>query len=266
MTSHLWWNLFSPTSLNLCSPKYEAIYWALTHCTTFVRLINFSSMLTFSFQIYFPAYSQVAEICNSKENDEQTRIRNSLQLLCLLLPCENRTVLEHLIDLLHKASKMESHNKMTADTLATLFTPHLICPRKLQPEVLHHTAATMTRMISFMITCGSKIFLVPEKLSTDVRAYFVDQKRRRETPEKVLDESISDSVANTVFTFVDREKTAEAHVSNSTDTALAQLYAHIQTLPESSKKKKLIKQFNKQNGQGECRISTALPWHHANVA
>lgn len=102
-----------------------------------------------------------------------------------------------------------------------------------------------------MITSGSTIFLVPEKLSTDIRAYFVEQKRRRETPEKILDESISDSVANTVYTFVDREKTAEAHVSNTTDTALAQLYAHIQSLPESSKKKKLIKQFNKQNGQGE---------------
>jgi Rho GTPase-activating protein 19 len=178
-----------------------------------------------------------------------------LQLLCLLLPHENRIVLENLITLLHDASLMESYNKMTADTLATLFTPHLICPRKLQPEVLHQTAATMTRMISFMITNSSTIFLVPEKLSTDIRAYFVEQKRKRETPEKVLDESInSDSVANTVFTFVDREKTAEAHVSNPTDTALAQLYAHIQQLPESSKKKKLIKQFNKQNGQGELNI------------
>lgn len=211
----------------------------------------FKNVTTFSFQIYFPAYSQVAEICNSKENDEHTRIKNSLQLLCLLLPLENRIVLEHLITLLHKASQKEAHNKMTADTLATLFSPHLICPRKLQPEVLHHTAATMTRMISFMITSGSTIFLVPEKLSTDVRAYFVEQKRRRETPEKILDDSISDSVANTVYTFVDREKTIQANVSNTTDTALAQLYAHIQSLPESSKKKKLIKQFNKQNGQGE---------------
>lgn len=207
---------------------------------------------TFSSQVYFPAYSQVADICNNKENDEQSRIKNSLQLLCLLLPSENRIVLEILISLLHKASLKESSNKMTADTLATLFTPHLICSRKLQPEVLHHIAATMTRMVSFMITSGTSIFLVPEKLSTDIRAYFAEQKRRRETPEKVLDESISDSVANTVFTFVDREKTAEAHVSNTTDTALAQLYAHIQSMPESSKKKKLIKQFNKQNGQGWC--------------
>lgn len=169
----------------------------------------------------------------------------------MLLPLENRIVLESLITMLHKASLKESQNKMTADTLATLFTPHLICPRKLQPEILHQTAATMTRMISFMIHCGSSIFLVPEKLSTDIRAYFVEQKRRRDTPEKALDDSISDSVANTVFTFVDREKTAEAHASNTTDTALAHLYAYIQSLPESTKKKKLIKQFNKQNGQGK---------------
>lgn len=185
-----------------------------------------------------------------KENDEKSRIVNSLQLLLLLMPQENRVVLENLVVLLNKASQMESQNKMNADSLATLFTPHLICPRRLQPEVLHHTAATMTRMISFIISSGSSIFLVPEKLSIDIRAYLIEQKRRRETPEKVLDESTSESVANTVYTFVDREKTAEAHVSNTTDTALAQLYAHIQSLPESSKKKKLIKQFNKQNGQG----------------
>ena len=53
-----------------------------------------------------------------------------------------------------------------------------------------------------------------------------------------------------MFSFVDRERTALAHVTNPTEAALAQLYAHIQSLPESSKKKKLIKQFNKENGQG----------------
>lgn len=110
-------------------------------------------------------------------------------------------------------------------------------------------------MISFMITSGSTIFLVPEKLSADIRNYFSEQKRRRETPEKILDDSISDSVANTVFTFCDRQRTAEDHAAHTTDTALAQLYAHIQSLPESSKKKKLIKQFNKQNGQGKLEPS-----------
>lgn len=109
----------------------------------------------------------------------------------------------------------------------------------------------MTSTISFIIKNGEKVFLVPAKLSTDIRAYFVEQKKRKTmSPEKILDESISDSVANTVFTFVDRQKTAELHASDSTDTALASLYAHIQSMPESGRKKKLIKQFNKQNGQG----------------
>lgn len=66
-----------------------------------------------------------------------------------------------------------------------------------------------------------------------------------------MDESICDgTAANTVFTFVDREKTAEENRTNPTETALAQLYAYIQALPESSKKRKLIKQFNKENGYG----------------
>lgn len=110
----------------------------------------------------------------------------------------------------------------------------------------------MTSMISYIIKNGQTVFFVPDQLVIDIRAYFLEQKKRKTmSPEKILDESISDSVANTVYTFVDRKKTAEAHVSDSTDTALAQLYAHIQSLPESSKKKKLIKQFNKQNGQGK---------------
>lgn len=71
------------------------------------------------------------------------------------------------------------------------------------------------------------------------------------TPDQILDESsTSDSTAKTIFSFVDREKTAEAHLGSSTETALAQLYAHIQTLPESSKKKRLIKKFNHENGNG----------------
>jgi hypothetical protein len=66
-----------------------------------------------------------------------------------------------------------------------------------------------------------------------------------------LNETVCDgTAANTIFSFVDRERTALAHVTNPTEAALAQLYAHIQSMPESSKKKKLIKQFNKENGQG----------------
>lgn len=152
--------------------------------------------------------------------------------------------------MLNQTMRHEPRNKMSADSLATLFTPHLICPKKLTPEALHQTSQNMSSIISFMITKGSAVFDIPPKLATDIRAYFVDLKRK-ETSEHILDESVtSDSTANTVYTFVDRERTAQAHVQNPTDTCLAQLYAYIQSLPESSKKRKLIKQFNKENGQG----------------
>lgn len=41
-----------------------------------------------------------------------------------------------------------------------------------------------------------------------------------------------------------------ASTTTVTDTALAQLYAHIQALPESQNKRRLIKQFNRENGCG----------------
>ncbi|KXJ81980.1 hypothetical protein RP20_CCG016115 [Aedes albopictus] len=203
---------------------------------------------------YYPAYCQVADLCQSKDSAafREERLLHVIQLLVLLLPKENNKLLQCIIDMLYKTVQHESTNKMSADNLATVFTPHLICPRKLSPEALHATTQQMFGIISFMIKTGPRLFHIPPKLATDIRAYFVERKRRKTmSPEHILNESVtSDSVANTVYTFVDREKTAEAHVMNSTDTALAQLYAHIQSLPESSKKKKLIKQFNRENGHG----------------
>lgn len=206
---------------------------------------------------FYAIHCQIAELCNSHSIDcsqtKETRLLHSIQLLLLLLPIENRSLFLDIINMLKETTKYESSNKMSAESLATLFTPHLICPRKLAPEALHSISQNLSGVISFMITKGEELQNIPPKLATDIRAYFLEQKRKRIlSPDvQLLDESVtSDSTANTVYTFIDREKTAEAHISNPTDTALAQLYAYIQTLPESSKKRKLIKQFNRENGQG----------------
>ncbi|XP_055904227.1 rho GTPase-activating protein gacII [Eupeodes corollae] len=209
---------------------------------------------------HYPAHSQIAPLCNALpppvtaivDKKKEQHILNSMQLLLLLLPHENRTLLQDIIEMLHIVSNHANQNKMSSENLATLFAPHLICPRNLPPEALHYVAQTMCAIITYMITKGLVVFEIPAKLATDIRAYFLERKRKKTmSPEQTLDESISDmSTVNTVYTFVDREKTAAAQGSNNTDTELAQLYAHIQTLPESSKKRRLIKQFNKQNGQG----------------
>ncbi|XP_018323192.1 rho GTPase-activating protein 19-like isoform X2 [Agrilus planipennis] len=163
---------------------------------------------------HFPAYCQLAELFGTTRRPmQEVRLLRTLQLLLLLLPLENRELLRNLLDLLHLTAFFENHNKMCADSLATLFTPHLLCP-------------------------------------LDIKAYYTEkEKTKLQSLRWEVNESICDT-AKTVYSFVDHEKTTKENQSNPTETALAQLYAHIQSLPESSKKRKLIKQFNKENGQG----------------
>lgn len=166
----------------------------------------------------------------------------------LLLPTENKVLLKDILDLLNFTSSLESFNRMSSDNLAKLFTPHLLCPRKISPEQLHVNSQTLSGIVSFMITNHHDVFKIPQKLIVEFRARY---ERKRTLALKSLNESVNDQLAaNTVFTFVDQERTAKENESNTTETALAQLYAHIQSLPESSKKRKLVKQFNKENGHG----------------
>lgn len=129
-----------------------------------------------------------------------------------------------------------------------------------------------------MIRQGQTMFKVPPKLATDIRAYWMEKENHKVNMNVtnmmincLLDSSvvlmttlwnrtyqhIFQSKANaeaeavsTVFTFVDRQLTAQANSSNPTEAALAQLYAHIQSMPESDQKRRLVKQFNKENGHG----------------
>lgn len=58
----------------------------------------------------------------------------------------------------------------------------------------------------------------------------------------------SSSAVNTIYTFAERKSPEEYDSSQDTQVALAQLYAHVQSMPESAKKKKLLKQFNRAGG------------------
>lgn len=83
---------------------------------------------------FYAVHCQIAELCNSAEgslnNTKESRLLHSIQLLLLLLPLENRSLLHDIINMLNETAKFEPSNKMSAESLATLFSPHLICPRK----------------------------------------------------------------------------------------------------------------------------------------
>ncbi|KAG5305981.1 RHG19 protein, partial [Acromyrmex insinuator] len=206
--------------------------------------------------LHYPAHCQIAELCSLDAKSNDARLLSSLQLLLLLLPPPNRILLKAIVTLLNKTASYEHSNKMNSDTLATLFTPHLLCPRKLTPEALHINSQNLSCLVAFMIRKGTELFEIPPKLATDIRAYWVEQERKLLSPKKNdLNESVPDatSTAHTVFSFVDRKLTAKANSTQDTQAALAQLYAHIQAMPESAKKRRLVKQFNKENGQGTPR-------------
>lgn len=201
---------------------------------------------------YYQTYCTLAAQYPPNVESSENKLLTALQLLLLLLSPLHRDFLNKLLTLLKKAADNESSNRMSPDTLATMFTPHLLCPRRLSPETFHTDSLALAPLISFMIRHSSKLFEAPNQLATDVAAYFTIRERKRVmSPNIDLDESITDrTAANTVYTFVDRHRTKVENETNQTDTALAQLYAHIQALPDSQHKRRLIKQFNRQNGYG----------------
>lgn len=125
-----------------------------------------------------------SELCTNDASTVESRLLSSLQLLLLLLPPANRTLLRQLVNLLNKTAAFESSNKMNCDTLATLFTPHLMCPRKLSPEALHVNSQHLSGLVAFMIRKGTELFEIPPKLATDIRAYWLEQERKLLSPKK----------------------------------------------------------------------------------
>ncbi|KAM3958438.1 rho GTPase activating protein at 54D [Aphomia sociella] len=197
---------------------------------------------------YYQTYCTLATQYPPNAESSETKLLTALQLLLLLLTPLHRSFLERLLTLLRLVADNEASNRMSPDTLATMFTPHLLCPRKLSPSSFHAEAVALAPLMSFMIRQAARLFLAPARLATDAAAYC---SRRALSPDRDLDESITDkTAANTVYTFVDRHRTRAENESNPTDTALAQLYAHIQALPDSQHKRRLIKHFNRQNGYG----------------
>lgn len=201
---------------------------------------------------YYQTYCTLAGQYPPNAETSEVKLLTALQLLLLLLTPSHRSFLQRLLRLLRLVADNEASNRMSPDTLATMFTPHLLCPRKLSPETFHADSIALSPVISFMIRQSSRLFDAPTQLTTDAAAYFtVREKRRAMSPDVDLDESITDkTAANTVYTFVDRHRTRVENETNPTDTALAQLYAHIQALPDSQHKRRLIKHFNRQNGYG----------------
>ena len=60
----------------------------------------------------------------------ENRLIDALRLLLLLLPALDRCLARRLLLLLHRTSLLESSNRMSPSALSTMFSPHVMCPRR----------------------------------------------------------------------------------------------------------------------------------------
>lgn len=192
-------------------------------------------------EIFFKINCQISETSKDENQQptplEKTKQIKKLQLLLILLPKDVRNFVQNLLNLLKKASLHSKSNKMDARNFATLFAPHLLFPRNLKAAEMQQHRIILTDELQFMIENVETIFNPPREL-------MLDAEKELQKPVENKDED-DDDVVDTVLTFCNRDN--QPHESE-TAKQLAELYAYISSMPETPKKKNLIKTFNRQNG------------------
>ena len=206
---------------------------------------------------YYKAHCQVTSLSTDEEEEKLVEKKiNALQLLFLLIPEANLILLKDLLKLLHSVVENSDVNKMNSQNLATVFATHILCPRRLTPDALQSNHQLYIKAVSFMIDHGEKLFTVPPKLLKDIEMFWTVNVEKDLSSNRQIFGPTNSPVVNTIYSFVDRQKTKEASLTSTTQTALAELYAQVQAMPESAQKKRLINKLNDANGCGTPSIST----------
>ncbi|XP_078804601.1 rho GTPase-activating protein 19 isoform X5 [Oryzias latipes] len=163
---------------------------------------------------HFNAHLKIADMTLFDEHGNKTAVPNkerqieALQLLFLLLPQANRSLLKLLLDLLYHTAKLQDKNKMSAHNLALMFAPHVLWPRHDDLELLAASSSPAPRTV------------LPLKRSAAL------------APPS--------------------QEACGSPAQQYTDEALKELFRHVhQNMPDSAKKKKLVRQLVKQANAAE---------------
>ncbi|XP_075874698.1 rho GTPase-activating protein 19-like [Nelusetta ayraudi] len=180
------------------------------------------------------------------------------QLLLMLLPPANRSLLKLLLDLLYHTARNQQVNKMSAINLATMFAPHIIWPKNVLPSDLQGNIEKLNNGIAFLIRHSQKLFKAPLYIKEYTHLYFTGSKTLQSKDDLIL---CSGKKAGPLTVVPPASPSPSMHTvrgenavasgssvdtQNYTDSALKELYQQVTNMPESAKKKKLIRQFEKQ--------------------
>ncbi|XP_028983593.1 rho GTPase-activating protein 19 [Betta splendens] len=187
---------------------------------------------------------------NKTTMPDKERQTESYQLLFMLLPAANRSLLKLLLNLLYHTARNQHVNKMSAMNLATMFAPHIIWPKNVMASDLQGNLDKLNSGIAFLIRHSQKMFKAPVYVKEYARLYFTGSSALQSRDDLTLcsgTKKVPNEPMGATTTACSTPPCLKPSETESyTETALRELYQQVNSMPESAKKKKLIRQFEKQ--------------------
>ncbi|KAM4750838.1 rho GTPase-activating protein 19 isoform 3-T3 [Anableps anableps] len=222
---------------------------------------------------HFHVHLKIADMTLFDEQGNKTAVPNkerqieALQLLFLLLPQANRSLLKLLLDLLYHTAKQQEKNKMSAYNLALMFAPHVLWPRHMTASDLKDNLKKLNNSMAFLIKHSQKLFRAPVYLREYARVHFTGTKVLQSKDDLEL---LAVSSAPAQRTALPLKRTAvlgptlqeqyQSPAQQYTEEALKELFRHVHlNMPDSAKKKKLVRQLVKQTHSGTSNEDHLLP-------
>ncbi|CAM9142494.1 unnamed protein product [Lampetra planeri] len=210
---------------------------------------------------HFHAHLKIADMTLFDEHGNKTAVPNkerqieALQLLFLLLPPANRSLLKLLLDLLYHTASSRDKNKMSAFNLALMFAPHVLWPRHIAAADLKDNLKKLNNSMAFLIKHSQKLFRAPVYLREYARVHFAGTKVLQTKDDLELlalggspTQRTALPLKRTVALGGDgAQEQCQSPAQQYTEDALKELFRHVHhNMPDSAKKKKLIRQLVKQ--------------------
>ncbi|XP_074487362.1 rho GTPase-activating protein 19 isoform X1 [Sebastes fasciatus] len=213
---------------------------------------------------HFHAHLKIADMTLFDEHGNKTAIPNkerqieALQLLFLLLPQANRSLLKLLLDLLYHTARQQDKNKMSAFNLALMFAPHVLWPRHMTAGDLKDNLKKLNNSMAFLIKHSQKLFRAPVYLREYARVHFTGTKAMQTKDDLELLAASSSPAPRTVLSLKRTavlgpgpQEQSQSPAQQYTEKALKDLFRHVNhNMPDSAKKKKLVRQLVKQTTSG----------------
>lgn len=223
------------------------------------------------FELHFELAKAIKETPDDALIEKNSKRLKIVQLLLHLLPELNRNFFISVMALLNKVAKSIHVTKMDERSLATIFGQHILCPRSWTPKQVQRNIDIITDAMEFLLLHYDRLFSGPKALVLDAKKKLNKRNKANASASEGGDSSLRHHEVddeegdenNTVLTFCQRKQPQDT----ITDQALAELYAQVQSMPDTPHKKKLIKQFNRQNGFGtpmhkgaKSSVSSSSKW------